>query len=172
MNCSLPQCVVMGVGNPYGGDDAAGLSAARRLRGSVRDGIAVVEQTGEGTALLEAWRGAAAVILVDAVQSGAPAGTIHRLDARVTRVPMRYFRHSTHHFGVAEAIELGRVLNELPRRLMLFGIEGKDFSPGTSLSVEVDRAVSDVVRQVLRALEAAGIAGAAREGCPSGDYEA
>jgi hydrogenase maturation protease len=52
-------------------------------------------------------------------------------------VPADLFTCSTHGFGVATAVELARALNRLPPRLVLFGIEGKEFGIGRGLSTEV-----------------------------------
>lgn len=97
---------------------------------------------------MEAWRGADTVILIDAVLSGAPPGTIHHLDAHAQSIPTNFFSYSTHAFSVAEAIELARILNCLPPRLLLIGIEGKDFAYGMGLSPEVDEAVARVVHSI------------------------
>jgi hydrogenase maturation protease len=145
----MPVLHVIGVGNPFRRDDGAGVAVARRLRAAALPGVVVVEASGEGTALMDAWRDAAAVVVVDAVRSGADAGTVFRFDARQETLPARFFHYSTHAFGVAEAVEVGRALGQLPPRLVLYGIEGKVFDAGTGLSPEVEAAVAAVARQVL-----------------------
>jgi len=153
--------LVIGVGNAYGRDDAAGLSAARRLCEEAGAPAVLREVSGEGTALIDAWAGAGTVVLIDAVSSGAPPGTIVCVDARAASVPAGWFRYSTHAFGVAEAIELARVLGRLPARLIVVGIEGARFDAGVGLSPEVARAVEEVAR---RGLGAIATEGAARSG--------
>ena len=81
------QTLVIGVGNPWRGDDAAGLRVAALLQAHADEAFVVVEQSGEGAALMEAWQDAARVILIDAVRSGAEPGTIHRLDAVTQTIP-------------------------------------------------------------------------------------
>jgi len=144
---SLP--LIIGIGNEYRGDDAAGLIVVRRLKERLGDSFAVLEQSGDGAALVETWRGAETVIIIDAVMSGATPGTIHRFDASAQPLPKNAFRCSTHAFGVAEAIELSRALSELPQSLMVYGIEGKNFAAGVGLSSEVEKAVDEVVRRAL-----------------------
>ena len=156
MSRSAASIVIIGVGNPFRGDDGAGLAVVRQLAGQVSPRIEVVEESGEGTALVEAWQGAPFVILVDAIQSGATAGTIRRLDAREDPVGGELFRHSTHAFGVSGAIELARTLHELPPRLVLYGIEGRSFAPGAQLSPAVEEAVPLAAAQVLSEAESAG----------------
>jgi hydrogenase maturation protease len=144
--------VVVGVGNPYRRDDAAGLVVAQRLRQEAPSHVTVIELEGEPTALLEAWRSAHTVVLIDAVFSGAEAGTIYRLDARAGAIPQELFRYSTHAVSVAEAIELARALGQLPPRLVVYGIEGKDFSAGVGLSPEVEGRVAELSERVLQEL--------------------
>jgi hydrogenase maturation protease len=120
--------LIIGIGNEYRGDDAVGLIVARRLKERLMDSVTVLEQGGDGASLMEAWRGAETVIVIDAVASGAAPGAIHRFDANTLPIPKNAFRCSTHAFGVAEAIELSRALGEFPRSLGGYGIEGKNFA--------------------------------------------
>ncbi len=137
--------LVIGIGNEYRRDDGAALEVVRRLRPS---GVRCLEESGEGAQLLERWKGADAVVLIDAVRSGAEPGTIHRFDAAAQPLPAAQFRGSTHAFSLAQAIELSRVLGELPRRVVVFGIEGKNFESGAGLSPEVEGALDEVARRV------------------------
>src|SRR5262245_11420284 len=101
---SLP--LIIGIGAEYRGDDAAGLIVARRLKERLSGSAIVLEQSGEGVALMEAWRGAETVIIIDATLSGAAPGTIRQFDASAQPIPKISFRCSTHAFSLAEAIEL------------------------------------------------------------------
>lgn len=140
--------VVVCVGNTYRGDDAAGLVAGERLRGRVPSTVRVVECEQEPTRLLDAWAGADVALVVDACSSGAPAGTVHRFDASDGPLPARVFRSSTHAFGVGDAIEMARALGRLPKRVLVYGVEGADFTAGAELTPAVDSALDDVVREL------------------------
>ena len=140
--------LVIGLGNELRGDDGVGRVVARRLRELELSDVEICEASGEGTALMEAWKDAAAVILIDAAQSGAAPGTIHRLDA--SRV---LFHYSTHAFSLAEAVELARALDQLPPRVILYGIEGRDFGAGVRLSPEVAAAGDELVSRLQRDLQ-------------------
>ena len=147
--------LVIGVGNEYRSDDAVGLVVARRLRQLSIGNVTVIEASGEGTDLMESWKGADTVIIVDAASSGAKPGTIHRIDARAQRIPTGLLRYSTHAFSVGEAVELARAMNRLPPRMVVFGIEGERFDEGTVLSRAVQGSVDIVVDLVLRQLRTA-----------------
>lgn len=150
-----PRILVIGVGNAYRGDDAVGLLVARRLKEESLDSVMILVESGEGTALMEAWEDAETVILIDAVSSGARPGTVYRLEAHAQPIPTNFFHHSTHAFSVAEAIELTRALNQLPPYLIVYGIEGKDFEAGEGLSPEVQKAAQEVVTRVLQEIKKA-----------------
>jgi hydrogenase maturation protease len=136
---------IIGCGNVDRGDDAAGLLVARRLRAL---GVETAEQSGEIFCLIESWVGSEHVILVDATAPSGKPGRISVWNARADRLPEDAFPCSTHAFGVREAVELARVMNRLPQTLMIYGIEGKQFSFGAPLSPEIERAVETVARQL------------------------
>jgi len=154
MNCASQQKILLiGVGNPLRGDDAAGRLVANLIRERQPLSFRVIEHDGEGASLIEAWAGAQKVVVVDAVSSEAPAGTIYRFDAVEQPLPGKVFQNSTHAFGLCEAVELARTLHRLPRQLIIYGIAGKSFSTGEHLSAEVESAVSHVVEQILKETE-------------------
>jgi hydrogenase maturation protease len=142
--------MVIGLGNALRHDDAAGLEIARRLRARARrDRIAVYEHEGETLALLDIWKGADAVVLVDAIRGDAPPGTIHRFDATSAPIPARLQSScTTHAFGIAEAIELARTLRRLPKRVVLFGVEGRRFDAGSGLSEDVEAVAAQLLEDV------------------------
>ena len=136
--------LVIGIGNAYRGDDAIGLTVARHLKERAPRDLEILEATGECTSLMEYWKDAKVVILVDALQSGTRPGTIFRFCTQSQRLPTRFSRHSTHALGIGEAIELARAMNRLPPCLIIYGIEGKNFQAGFELSPEVAAAVGKV----------------------------
>jgi hydrogenase maturation protease len=140
---------VIGIGNAWQGDDAAGLVVAQQLRDRAGEEITVLELEGEPVSLVEAFDGADEAVLVDAVRSGAEPGTVHRIDATDDPVPATLSAASTHTLGVGEAIELGRALGRLPRRIVLYGIEAESLAAGGELTPAVARAVDEVVERVL-----------------------
>jgi hydrogenase maturation protease len=134
--------LVVGVGNAARGDDAAGLLAARLVRplvaGLEAAGlVAVVTLEGDLLSLLDLWQDARAVVVVDAVTTGAPPGTTTRLDLTAGPLPASLRAASTHALSVAGAVELARALGRLPGRAILYGIEGRSFARGAAVSPAV-----------------------------------
>jgi len=125
--------VIIGCGNRQRSDDAAGVLVVEKLR---ELGIKADTCAGQAADLIEAWAGADDVIVVDVVVTGAPVGTVRAWDARQVLIS-RKAPASTHGLGVAEAIELARVLGRLPARLKVYGIEGQRFEHGAEISSEL-----------------------------------
>ena len=140
---------MIGVGNAFRGDDAAGREVARRVRERAPGELEVVVCELEPTRLIDAWDGAEAAVLVDAVSSGAEPGSVHRFDATSEPLPNREFRSSTHALGIGETIELARAIGRLPARVVVFGVEGESFGSGTGLSPRAAEGVEHAVELVL-----------------------
>ncbi len=129
--------LLLGYGHPDRGDDAAGLLVARRLRGALPAGVEVREAFGEGTLLMDSWAGFQRVLVADSVVSGAPPGTVHRLEGRRFAASEEFRSFSSHALGLREAIRLAEALDRLPPELEIVGIEGRRYDPGDPISPEV-----------------------------------
>jgi hydrogenase maturation protease len=149
-----PSVLVVGVGNPDRGDDAVGLEVAARLRGRMPSGVRIFERSGDMLALIEDWEDLSNVLVVDAAALNGLPGRIHRLDLTNQPLPIGFARASTHAFGVAEAVELGRSLGRFPRRLVIYLIEGEHFETGGSLTPAVAKAVDMVADSILAEIAA------------------
>ena len=142
---------IIGCGNVDRGDDAAGLLVARRLHalGVETPGVEIIEDSGESFSLMDRWAGFEHVIIVDATAPSGKPGQVRVWNALVDKLPEDFFPSSTHAFGVREAVELARTMNRLPQNLLIYGIEGKQFSFGAPLSPEVEPAVASVVERLV-----------------------
>jgi hydrogenase maturation protease len=147
--------IVVGVGNPHRGDDAAGRAVARALRDTLPADVEIVEHDGEAAALIDCLERVDEAYLIDACSSGAPAGTRRRLDVAHARLPPERFA-STHGVGLAQAIELARALDVLPRRCIVYAIEGATFDVGAPLSAAVAAAVAATANDLRTDLVGAG----------------
>lgn len=136
--------LVIGIGHPYRGDDAVGPRVAQALAGT--PGLAVLDHHGEGADLMDRWQGFDRVVLVDAMVSGAPPGTIRTWDAAAEDLPAHLFPKGSHLFGVAEAVAMARLLGRLPPALTVMGVEGANFAMGAPMSEAVEAAIPAVCR--------------------------
>lgn len=140
----LPEPVrwrVIGIGSPVIGD-GVGWDAIAVLRADGLDGkveLIALDRPGPGLiALLEPGHG---VILIDAMHSGLPAGSVREIATDEllsgTRMP------STHDLGVAESLLLAEALGQMPARLHLIGVESSSGAGGWR-----EQALREVVERV------------------------
>jgi hydrogenase maturation protease len=148
--------VVIGVGNTDRGDDGAGPAVASQVELAATTPPATVIRRSDPTALVDDWAGADTAYLVDARRPGGRPGTVRRVEVGDAPIGPRATGYSSHGFGVADAIELARALGRLPRRLIVFIVEGQDFRIGAGLSGPVTAATRAVAGQILDEIDADG----------------
>lgn len=137
----------LGVGNLHRADDGVGPLLAEKMASDPvfeQNGIDVQSHTGEGVSLMHIWEGADKVVIVDAMKSGGTLGEIRRFDAIQEVLHHGVFRYSSHLFGLAEAVEMSRQLETLPKELIIYGIEGQEFTFGAERSPDVEAALPKV----------------------------
>lgn len=165
--------LVAGIGSMCRCDDAAGIIIARKLASRAPRGIDIAESSGDGSVLMELWRGRETVIVAGAIASDARPGTIYRFVANGAGGPNGAERTSSAEraggagadeipagffippdaFGLGEAVELGRALDDLPPRLIIYGVRGKNFGHGIGISERVMAAADRVVEYILEDIE-------------------
>jgi hydrogenase maturation protease len=146
--------VVIGVGNPDRGDDAAGREVVRRLASGAAEHIRLIEADGEASSLLAYLEGASTAFLVDACVSGAPAGTVRRIDLATESLPRARYGLSSHGLGLAEALELAQALGQLPSTCVIYAIEAERVDFGAPLSAAAARGVAETVAALRREIAA------------------
>ena len=120
--------LVLGPGNPIVGDDAVGVGLLDRIVGYD------------------------ALVVVDAVRSGQPRGTL--LTPRPEQLPSQPDGIDFHGMGLLGVLRLGERLGlPMPRRVAIVGVavEG-EFEVREGLSPEVERAVPQAAERVLEEL--------------------
>ena len=133
--------LVIGIGNPDRCDDAAGVVAVRHVsRGRVVECV-------DCSLLIDMWEDEEDVVVVDAMRSKSPIGTVRCFDATTEAMSTTAFP-STHAFGLAETIELARALDRLPHRLTVYGIEAGSMELGVPMSPEVVEAAVEVAERI------------------------
>ncbi len=142
--------LVIGIGNEFRGDDAAGLLAAEKLREKNLDHLVIRFNNRDGSALLMLWEGFDNVILIDAVSSDSEPGRIHHVDLLDSSFEEKLTRTSGHNFSIFETVKLAGYVDKVPSNLKLYGIESKNFTMGENPSEAVLTAVDRVVELLSR----------------------
>jgi hydrogenase maturation protease len=149
--------LVVGIGQSLRGDDAAGLETVRlwQSRFPLTASRVRVELTElPGIALFDSLAGMDRIILVDAVHSSSPAGTVIRLGVDEL-ASFNSESASSHGWGLAETLHLGYSLYPWLAKceITLFGIVGSDYDFGAGLTPDVKEAVSKVTEMIEREIQ-------------------
>jgi hydrogenase maturation protease len=146
---------VLALGSELACDDGAALDAARQLEGE--PGVELVLAGRPGAGLLDLLDPDVPTVLLDVVRRGAGEGSIVEVpladvpDASIDGGPI-----SSHGFGVAQALRLGRTLGRALPRGVFLGIGGTRFEPGTERSPGMRAGIDALVtaaRGAIAALE-------------------
>lgn len=153
--------LVAGVGNLLRGDDGFGVVVAQRLQQMDLGPSVRVVETGIGGIHLvqEMLDPADALVVIDTVDRGRPAGTVMVIEPEVADVEAmpeleRYdFLADMHYTKPERALMLAKALKVLPERFLLVGCQPEDadrLGPGLTPTVQmaVDVAVDEVRRIV------------------------
>jgi hydrogenase maturation protease len=147
MDRAAGKTIVIAPGNRFRGDDGAGPLVADRLKVRGRH-VTVADGPMDALRILSLWEDAPLAVVIDAAYSGARPGTVQRIECGAGGLPKDLARCSSHGIGIAEAIDLGRVLGRMPGRLVMYVIEAKSLAFGAALSPEVESVLGDVARRV------------------------
>jgi len=145
----MSRLLVIGIGQPHRGDDAAGLIAAQALREHAIPSVTVREIWGDMTSAIPILDGATAAWIIDAVVTSGKPGAVVRLDMNRDRIPADLSTRSTHGISILHAVELARGTVRLPKTLIFHGITTNSFQVGTLPSRSVQDAIEQTTRSVL-----------------------
>jgi len=147
--------VVIGCGNVLASDDAIGLEVIARLKKQeLPPDVEVIEGGTPGLSVLDWIEGYDKAILVDAIQSGAPPGSVHRVPlSQLTQGPLPL---SAHDMNLVDALALGyRAMPErMPKAIVVIGVEiATEDKFKVGLSPQVQAAIPEAIEAVLREID-------------------
>jgi hydrogenase maturation protease len=139
------QIVVIGVGNIILSDDGVGVHAARLLLVDPRipARIRILDGGTMGPELVSYASDASHVLLLDAMNFGAPPGTIEHVNGRELLAAKR--GSSVHQLAVADLISALFLVAAPTQEIALFGVQPANVDWGTTLSPPVQAALSPLV---------------------------
>lgn len=155
--------LIVGVGNELLSDEGFGVHVVRTLMEREASFPANVRLLEAGTILLDVvleMARYAHVILVDAVRSGGPPGTLYRWELAPGSIRRREMAQpiSLHEWGVIDTIWAAEALGLLPQKITVFGAEPESIGPGTQLTPKLARASERLVATLFEEV-------ATRRGC-------
>ena len=137
--------LVLGLGNVLQGDDGVGVHIVRWLAGQApMTGVTVLDGGTIGASLLVALEGVDALLVADAVESGQEAGQVTLFQGEaMDRLLARPRAGSVHEAGLAELLDMARLLDCLPPRRALLGIQPRTIAWGDALSPPLARSLPE-----------------------------
>lgn len=153
--------VVIGLGNVFLHDDAAGIRVAQALRkqlgvkGSPAPGVRIEEYEEMDLSLLQEMQGATRLIVVDSMKSGTEPGTVSLF--RLAEKPGDLeSMPSLHELDLSDMVYLAQRMGMIDCPVFIVGIEPGDLSVGEGLSERVEAAIPRAVEVVVSRLGAEG----------------
>ncbi len=155
----MKKIAIIGIGQSMRGDDGAGMEAVRQWQEKFpetagRPDVRIEASELPGLALLDMLHKVDIAVFVDAVQSAAQPGTIHRLDESELASFLAISK-SAHGWGIAETIRMGRQLADINSIIRIIGIEAEQVEMGQGLSKSIQGAmpaICDVIEEELNSL--------------------
>lgn len=141
--------MVIGIGNRDRGDDAVGPAVTDGVGRLCGDRATVFIAEGDLSDLVVRWSADQDVVVVDAMVSGRSPGSVLQIDALASSIPTDNGLLSSHGIGLAETVELARLLDRLPRSLTLWAIETVSFEQFDPMTPAVADAVEPLVERLV-----------------------
>lgn len=150
--------LVLGVGNILLQDEGVGVQALERLRADydVPPGVELIDGGVMGLDLLPCLDGVTHLLIIDAVESGQPAGTLIRLEGEAIRATLA-LKMSIHQVGLQEVLAAGTLQGMIPAHIVLWGMQPACFDWGTDLSAVVAAQLDPLVEAVAAELDDWGL---------------
>lgn len=146
--------LLLGLGNLLLRDEGLGIRALDRLqsRYDLPPEVACVDGGVLGLELLAYVEGLDYLLVLDAVKSGQPAGTLVRLEGE--DIPQRLsLKLSMHQITLADILALSKLRGATPPRLVVWGMEPFVLESGFGLSVGVEAQLDALVEAAVDELQ-------------------
>jgi hydrogenase maturation protease len=150
--------LVLGVGSILMMDEGIGVRAIEELQNRYifPDNVELLDGGTSGIELLSYISGKDYLIIIDAIKGGMPPGTVLKVDGEDVHAKFRT-RISPHQIGVSDLLASACLTGELPKQLVMFGIEPKTIEMGIGFSDEVRSGFERLLAVVMEELERVGV---------------
>ncbi|MGI4993525.1 hydrogenase maturation protease [Halobacteriovorax sp. GFR7] len=142
--------LVLGIGNPFRRDDGVGEYVISHLNKRVDLKAMIIN--GDLSRLVDFIEGYSLVIIIDAFENTDCKSRVLKWNYSEEAPPSDWIQYSTHGIGLAEALELAQVLGKIPKKIIIYGIKGEDFSHGQGLSANVLESAKLVIKEIEKQL--------------------
>jgi len=145
--------LVLGIGNILMTDEGAGVHAVEELKKRFRlpEGVEVLDGGTSGLELLPHIANRDCLMIVDAVRGGKPPGSVMVFEDEEIPASLSA-KLSPHQIGLSDLLFAARLKGELPKRIVLFGIEPGIVRTGLGLSEAVRAGMDGLLEAIAERL--------------------
>jgi len=142
--------LIVGVGNPFRGDDGIGPYVIATLMEQPCEGVTLIDGGTDAMTLIDTIKDQSGpVIIVDAVDMKRAPGTIEVFKPEQAKVNLAGDAMSTHGFGLAEMLKLLETL-EIAADITIVGMQPADISFREGFSEPVEAKIDELVQTIRR----------------------
>ena len=154
----LSRVLVLGAGNILLSDEGIGVRVVEALqrRYRVPEEVEILDGGTCGMDLLDIIAGRDHLILVDAVDTGSPPGTVVRLEGNQIPAVFRT-KSSPHQLGLQDVLALLLLLDAAPAHVTVIGVQPASLDIGLELTPVIAARLDDMVEMVAGELAAIGL---------------
>jgi len=145
--------IVLGIGNTLNTDEGLGVHVLEDLRTCLgeQEQLEILDGGTLGLNLLPLVEQASHLLVLDAVNVGAPPGTVVELDK--DEIPLfRGIKMSDHQVTFQEVLGLAKIRDKFPEYLHLIGAQPADLSIGVGISPTIEAILPDIVERAISTL--------------------
>jgi hydrogenase maturation protease len=145
-----PRVTVLGLGNTLLSDEGVGVHVVTSLQARVGQvaGLEMIDGGTLGMHLLAVVEESTHLIVVDALRSGVPPGTVTVLEGEEA-LAWESAAFTAHDFALPSVLAMARLRGWAPQAVAVVGIEPLSFAVGLSLTPDVQQAVAVAAGRVL-----------------------
>jgi hydrogenase maturation protease len=142
--------LILGIGNLILKDEGAGVHVIERLKDmALPSDVEVIDGGTMGIDLLYYIEGRKKVIVIDAVNTDGPAGTIYRFTDKDLEDKKECLR-SAHDIDFTDVLKTADLLGKKPDEVIFIGIKPEDISEGIGLSPSIEGRIPQIIELVLK----------------------
>ena len=148
----MRQVVVIGIGNLIMKDDGLGIHAIRALadvKFPENIDLKLIDGGLELDLAVLVDEGVDKLILIDAIQAGGKPGDMYRFPINDVETS-GYQTRSAHYLNMKQNLAMMQIAGNMPKQIVVIGVEPKEMAPGMELSPEIAAKLSEVVERVRR----------------------
>jgi hydrogenase maturation protease len=161
----MSEVLILGAGNLLLSDEGAGVHTIRRLleTADLPEQVQVLDGGTLGLDLLHYLEGIHYLLIVDAMETGGPPGTLRRLAG--DEVPAYLsIKMSPHQIGLPDMLFAAKLRDLYPREVVIWGVQPGSIEVGLELTAAVAAQVDPLVEHITEELARWGIEAGRRPG--------